>query len=71
MAHKFAIFIHTWNKDDVMFFDDFAEAQKEWENICSKRNALKTDGGKNVVVANPRLPYLSYIYSKTSYQRSW
>lgn len=67
----YAIIIKTWNKDDVRFFDTFEEAQAEWETICNHKHALKTDGGKNVVISNPRLGYMSNLYYKTYYQASW
>ena len=70
MKH-YAISISTWNKDDVHYFDTLVEAQKEWENICNHKNAIKTDGGKNVIHTNPKLGYLSNSYYKTRYQASW
>lgn len=70
MKH-YAIFISTWNKDDVRYFDSFEEAQAEWDKICSHKNALKTDGGKNVIIASSAPGYLNYLYSKTRYQASW
>ena len=70
MKH-YAIFINTWNKDDVRYFETIEEAQAEWEKICNHKDALKTDGGKNVIHTNPKLGYLSNLYYKTRYQASW
>ena len=69
--NRYAIIIRTWNKDDVMYFDSFEDAQAEWDKICNHKNAMKTDGGKNVVHTNPRLGYLSNFYYTTRYQASW
>ena len=68
---KYAIFISYWNRDDVMLFDTLDEAQKEWEKIRSKRNARETDGGKNIVISDPKQGGVGIIYSKVWYQRSW
>ena len=68
---KYAIFISYWNKDDVKSFDNFDEAQKEWEKIRTNKNALETDGGKNVVISDPRQGGVGRIYSTIHYQRSW
>ena len=59
MAPKYAIFISKWNEEDVKYFDNLDEAKAEWNKILADRNALETDGGKNVVVSDPRLPWLS------------
>lgn len=70
MKH-YAIFIRTWNKDDVMYFDSLEDAHAEWDKISNHKNALKTDGGKNVTHTNPKLGYLSNFYYRTSYKASW
>lgn len=67
----YAIIIKTWNKDDVRFFDTLEEAQAEWDNICSHKNAVIADKGKNVTISSSAPGYLNYIYSKTSYQATW
>ena len=71
MAPKFAIIVKYWNKDEVKFFETIEEAERAWEEVCNMKFALKTDGGKRVVVSNPRLGYLSNLYAKVSFQKSW
>lgn len=71
MAQAYAIFVSTWNKNETKTFGTIREAEKEWDKICANKYALKTDGGKNVVISNPRLGYLSNFYFTTHYQKSW
>lgn len=67
----YAIFKSTWNRDDVLLFDTIEEAMEEWDRICGHRDAVKTDGGKNVWHTNPKLGYLSNFYYRTRFQASW